>query len=143
MRILVVEDQALIALTLAEALKEAGHEVIGPAVRSEQALSLARARRPELALVDIDLDYAGEGLELASELYALGSAVLFMTGRADLARTHPLALGVMVKPFSLTSAVAAVSIAQGLLAGESDPPIPPIELRLFSPPANPLVRSRI
>lgn len=55
MRILIVEDEALIAELIVEHLEEAGHSIIGPAATAEEALALCRHRRPDLAILDIDL----------------------------------------------------------------------------------------
>jgi two-component system, response regulator PdtaR len=55
MRILIVEDEPLIAASIDWELRDAGYEVIGPAADAAHALALARATRPDLALVDINL----------------------------------------------------------------------------------------
>ena len=50
MILLVAEDEALIALVLEGALRDAGHEVLGPAATPEEALALAEGTRPGLDL---------------------------------------------------------------------------------------------
>lgn len=62
MRILVAEDEPLIAYCLASELERAGHTVIGPAHFSAEALACSRALAPQLALVDIDLESNLTGL---------------------------------------------------------------------------------
>ena len=52
MRILIVEDEALIAMALAECLEGAGHLVTGPASTMTEALALCEVLPPELALLD-------------------------------------------------------------------------------------------
>ena len=54
-RILIVEDQAILGMELEFVLEGAGHRVIGIAVDTRQALGLAEATTPELAVVDINL----------------------------------------------------------------------------------------
>jgi DNA-binding NarL/FixJ family response regulator len=54
MVILVVEDEAIIGFCLTHVLKEAGHAVLGPALSANEALTLADAHPPDVALVDID-----------------------------------------------------------------------------------------
>jgi DNA-binding response OmpR family regulator len=54
-RILVVEDEALIAMLVEDALLDAGAEVLGPAATVEEALSLFETGGPEAAVLDINL----------------------------------------------------------------------------------------
>ena len=65
MILLVAEDEVLIALVLERALRDAGHEVLGPAATPEEALALVEETRPELALIDINLTGGGDGIALA------------------------------------------------------------------------------
>ena len=70
MMILVVEDDALIAMDLEGALSDAGHTVRGPASTAKRALEIAERAVPELALVDINLrDGRGSGIGLARQLH--------------------------------------------------------------------------
>lgn len=78
-RILVVEDNALVALDLAEALGEAGFEVIGPAMSVLQAIGLIGTPGCDAAVVDINL--RGETSEaVARELKARSIPFMTMTG---------------------------------------------------------------
>ena len=54
-RILVVEDEALIAMDLQALLEEAGYCVLGPANTSEAALALIERDEPDVALLDVNL----------------------------------------------------------------------------------------
>ena len=54
-RILVVEDEALIAMLVEDALLEAGAQVLGPAATVEEALALFEAEHPDAAVLDINL----------------------------------------------------------------------------------------
>jgi two-component system, response regulator PdtaR len=66
MRILIVEDEVLIAWMLAECLECAGHEVIGPAAAMAEALALCEAAAPpELAVLDINLRGGSNGVDVA------------------------------------------------------------------------------
>jgi DNA-binding response OmpR family regulator len=79
-RILVVEDEALIALDLMEVLTEAGFEVCGLAATEHRAVELARLHRPALAVVDMRLA-EGSGLAAALQMHReCGTRVLFATG---------------------------------------------------------------
>jgi DNA-binding NtrC family response regulator len=80
-RILIVEDNALIAIDLAQALEAAGFEVMGPAMTSAQALALLKERGCNAAVVDINL--RGETSEaVAVELSARRIPFVTMTGYA-------------------------------------------------------------
>jgi DNA-binding NarL/FixJ family response regulator len=68
MRILIVEDEAIIALCIGLTLQQAGHEVMGPAGRLEACLQLAEHEVPELALIDISLENGGSGIDVARAL---------------------------------------------------------------------------
>jgi DNA-binding response OmpR family regulator len=79
LRILVVEDDALIAMELGERLDEMGYAVMGPALTLEDAHALAADERPSAALLDANL--AGKSsVELGAALAAQGVPVAFCTG---------------------------------------------------------------
>jgi DNA-binding response OmpR family regulator len=101
MVVLVVEDEAIIAYCSAALLEEAGFAVLGPAHTSGEALELSRSTRPDVALVDIDLETAGAGIRVAQQLYAqYGTAIVFTTGRLDQATTHhDVAVALLSKPY--------------------------------------------
>lgn len=65
-RILVVEDEALIALDIAETLSDAGYEVVGIAPRCRTALEYVEKNRPDLVLVDVQLAGTHNGVETAA-----------------------------------------------------------------------------
>jgi len=132
MRVLIVEDEPMIAELLAEALTEAGHDVVGPAYRSDDALSLAGKLPPTLAFVDLDLEKKHAGIEVARELNRMGIAVIFATGQGDIARQCACALGLMAKPFRPTDAAMSVPVVEAILGGKMPPPPAiPQSLQLF------------
>ena len=101
MIVLVVEDEAIIAYCSAAILEEAGFAVLGPAHTSGEALELSRDERPDVALVDIDLEVPGAGIGVAQQLHAqYGTAIVFTTGRVDQATSQrDVAVAVMSKPY--------------------------------------------
>ncbi len=81
MRIMVVEDDALIALDMVGLLEEMGHEVVAEAADACTAWDLAAVGRPDVALVDIRLARDTDGGKLARKLYdELGVRSLFVSG---------------------------------------------------------------
>ena len=103
-RILIVEDERLVAADLAACLKHAGHEVVGASATGPEAVELASQTRPDLVLMDIMLEGAMDGITTAAALRAAcGVSVVYLTAFCDeptLQRakvTEPL--GYVLKPF--------------------------------------------
>lgn len=133
--ILLVEDQQLIAMAAAMILSDAGHEILGPAATVREALDLARAARPDLALVDIALAGRRSGVQATRELRVLGVASVFVTSQATVAeQNRSAALGVLRKPYTASGLVAAVEAALRLARGETPAEVPR-DLRVFDPPS--------
>jgi two-component system, response regulator PdtaR len=84
MRILIAEDEPIIALALAERLRRLGHEPLGPARDGLEALDAARAEHPDLYLFDIDMPRL-DGLRAAQQLAdeGLRRPVVVLTGVED------------------------------------------------------------
>lgn len=100
-KILVVEDDALIAMELAERLIDLGHAVLGPAHSIPEAEALIAKERPDSALLDANL--AGQSsVSLGMVLIGRGVPVAFCTGY-DRVKGAPPELAnapVLVKPYS-------------------------------------------
>ena len=117
MRIMVVEDDALIALDIASLLEDMGHEVSAEAADACTAWDLAEEDKPDLALVDIRLARNTDGGKLAQKLYReLGVRSLFVSGsitdefRRQMASINPLGfLGKPVTRRNLGEALTAVA----------------------------------
>jgi response regulator NasT len=84
MRVLIAEDEPIIALALAERLRRLGHEPLGPARDGIEAIRAARAHRPDLYLFDVDMPRL-DGLRAAEALAADGlrRPVVVLTGVED------------------------------------------------------------
>jgi DNA-binding response OmpR family regulator len=78
-RILLVEDEALIALYTEETLTDAGYEVVGPADRLETALKLAADEALDAAVLDVNLDGVAVW-PVATLLQERGIPFLFLSG---------------------------------------------------------------
>ena len=77
--ILVVEDEALIAMDLQALLEDAGYRVLGPANSSAAALALIDADEPDVALLDVNLGRS-DAFGVASILTERKTQVIFLTG---------------------------------------------------------------
>jgi two-component system, response regulator PdtaR len=84
MRVLIAEDDPVIALALVERVRSLGHEPLGPVGDGEHAVAEATATRPDLYLFDIEMPEL-DGLAAAGELTArgLGRPVVVITGVDD------------------------------------------------------------
>lgn len=115
-RVLVVEDEAIVARDIERMLEQAGYDVAACANTYEAARRWAEQHTPDLALVDIALPEGRmAGLDLAGDLRRRGARVVFVTAHADretitrAGRLHPC--GYLVKPFTETQLLAAVTFA--------------------------------
>jgi CheY-like chemotaxis protein len=80
-RILVIEDEAIIALDVADIVRNAGHEVVGIAATEKAAVELAKKHAPHLVLADIQLRGADSGISAVNEIMkAMTVPVIFVTG---------------------------------------------------------------
>jgi len=115
-RVLVVEDDFLIAMQTEIALTTAGFEVVGPATTAEEAVALAGEAQPALAVMDIRLASTRDGIDAARQLYQdFAIRCIFATAHDDAhtrGRAEPYApLGWLPKPYTMASLVAVVAEA--------------------------------
>lgn len=134
MRILVVEDETLFARDLCDSLTAAGHEALGPARTLDEALRLAKAQHPDLALVDIGLEMRGDGVLLARMLHlTFGVRSVFISGDHEEAhRNSDLAVGFLDKPVDPNVVVRSLEAVGSVLRGEP-PAAVPTQLTPFWP----------
>ncbi|WP_237182512.1 response regulator [Roseomonas marmotae] len=107
-RILIVEDEALIAMLVEDALLDAGADVLGPAATVEEALALFASGKPEAAVLDINL--AGQlSTPVADRLADSGVPFVVATGygAAGLPDRHR-GVPVLAKPYDPRELVEAL-----------------------------------
>lgn len=121
MLILIVEDDLIVAWSLAEALRESGHTIVGPTASSREALELSACYAPRLALLDITLDGQAEGITLARRLKnEMNIASVFMTAQPTLARANAdAALGLIEKPYLPQRVSWAIAALAEVLEGRA------------------------
>ncbi|TNC67230.1 response regulator [Rubellimicrobium roseum] len=131
LRVLIVEDEALLAYALEEDLRDAGHDVVGLAPSSREAIQLAERTRPELALVDIHLLDGPTGVEVARAIAGSGvTTVLFMTANVKrIPDDFAGAVGVIGKPYTANGIENAIAFVGEALKDGAEPP-PPWSLQL-------------
>lgn len=83
-RILLVEDEFLVAMTLENDLSDAGFQIVGVANSAEAAVNLARQQRPDLIVMDVRLVGHRNGIDAALEIFSeTGIRCIFATAHAD------------------------------------------------------------
>ena len=116
MKILVAEDEPLVALALIERVRSLGHVPVGPARDGAEAVELARTTSPDLYLFDIEMPHV-DGLEAAAQLAAEGlrRPVVILTGvEDDNLIERSIATGVsayLTKPIETRELNAAIGLA--------------------------------
>ena len=112
-RILVVDDDRLVLATLTHGLAQAGYEVID-ADNGDDAILLARERRPDLALLDIRME-GKSGFDVAAVLREYRMPFMFLSAFSDdatVAQVKALgAVAYLVKPLDIRQIVPAVEAA--------------------------------
>lgn len=103
-KILLVEDEAIVALDIKTRLLHLGHEVVGVTSSGEDAIKAVEATRPDLVLMDIRLRGKLDGIEAAQQLRArFDVAVIYLTAYGDDATLQRAKLtepyGFLIKPF--------------------------------------------
>lgn len=131
-RILIIEDEALVAMELRFVLEDLGHEVVGTAADAHTARDLVQQADVDLALVDIHLSDGPTGIELGRELgQQKGVTVLFMTANPGMLREGVAGtIGVLSKPTDEQAVQSAVDYALRRRAGRPIEYAPP-QLQLF------------
>ncbi|GAB4576360.1 MAG: hypothetical protein Kow0077_32370 [Anaerolineae bacterium] len=115
-RVLIVEDEAIVALDVSRRLTQMGYEVTGMAASGQEALALVAANSPDLVLMDIRLIGPMDGIETANltrERFDL--PVIFLTAHAD---TNTLErakasqpYGYIIKPVETAQLSTSIAIA--------------------------------
>jgi DNA-binding NarL/FixJ family response regulator len=121
-RLLIVEDDHLVAMEMESVLLEAGFEVTGIAATAEDALRKAQSVRPDLVLMDIRLAGLRDGVDAALDLHSqMGIHCVFATAHHDnrtQTRAQPAQpLGWLAKPYQPATLLQAVRTALAVLKG--------------------------
>jgi CheY-like chemotaxis protein len=113
-RVLIIEDEAIIALDLENLVNELGHRVVGIAATRDDAVRLARQRQPQLILTDIKLADGSSGIDAAMAIVQdLDVPVVFITAYPEFLLTgqRPEPVYLVTKPFSRDTVRATIGQA--------------------------------
>lgn len=110
-KILIVEDEFLVALQLEDILADGGHAVVGTVPDMASLAMLGEV--PDVALVDLNLRDGLTGPAIARQLAVkFGSRVIYVTANpTQIDAPAPTAVGIVQKPFTRSSILAAIAYA--------------------------------
>jgi len=122
LRVLVVEDEAIIAMLLAALLGEMGHEVCAVVGTEAEAVAAAAREKPDLMIVDAGLGRRGSGIRAMAEILRGGFVPHVFTSGGTLAdKALDARAVVMLKPFNEPDLVKAIARAMGAAAAATEP----------------------
>jgi len=115
-KILIVEDEGIIAMDIRRQLEDFGYEVVATAFSGGQAITLADEHNPDLVLMDIVLKGDMDGISAAQAISeTLRIPVIFLTAYSDPATLHRAqatgAYGYLIKPFRPDELHASIEVA--------------------------------
>ncbi len=115
-RLLIVEDESIVAMDLEEQLIDMGYEVCGTADNGASAIALAESQRPNLVLMDIVIKGPRDGIDTAAEISRrLHIPVIFLTAYGDPATIDRAVAsapyGYLTKPYQAKELRAAIQVA--------------------------------
>ena len=128
-RLLVVEDEPLVAFDTEHSLQEAGYTIVATTDRVADAVELiASGRAVDLVLLDMKLA-DGDGMDVARAAYARAIPALFVTGNCP-PEAQAFAAGCLAKPYAQRDLLAAIEAVEAVADGRAPTRVPP-GLRLF------------
>jgi len=113
-RVLIIEDEPIIALDLENLVSELGHKVVAIASTRDEAVAKAHSERPGLVLADINLGEGGSGIDAVSEILAsFDIPVIFITAYPEklLTGERPEPAYLITKPFLAETVKATIGQA--------------------------------
>ncbi|WP_066795335.1 response regulator [Sphingomonas soli] len=129
-RLLIVEDEPLVAFDNEHFLTQEGFEIAGTVDSVADALALiAEAEEIDLLLVDVALS-DGSGVEVAQAAHGRGIAVMFVTGNCP-GEAKDFAAGCLAKPYAQRDLLAAIDAVEAAIEGRKAPRKLPAGFSLF------------
>ncbi len=122
-RVLIIEDEPIIAMDIETIVRDLGHDVTGVAVTRDEAVALAMEDRPGLVLADIQLADDSSGIDAVKDILAeFQVPVIFITAFPErlLTGERPEPTFLITKPFQRSTVKAAIS--QALFFDENTAP---------------------
>lgn len=107
-KVLIVEDDAVVALALGDYLDRRRYAVVGIAANAQQALAIAEEASPDLVIMDVNLSDTIDGVTIARELHRKYAAkIVFATAAGDRVASdgRDIASAILVKPYAASEVV--------------------------------------
>jgi len=123
-RILIVEDEPLVAFDNEYSLREAGYEVVATVDSLAEAVRVLGEEEVDLVLTDVALNGDGDGMDVARAAAARKVPVLFVTGNCPV-EAQTLGIGCLAKPYSDKILKSALEALDRTLQGEKVKRVPP------------------
>ncbi|MGY4396234.1 CheY-like chemotaxis protein [Sphingomonas sp. UYAg733] len=128
-KLLIVEDEPLVAFDTEHFLREAEFEIVATVDRVADAIGVIRdGHEIDLVLVDISLT-DGSGLDVARDAHKQGIPVLFVTGDCPMGG-QDVAVGCLSKPYTQRDLIAAIDVIEAVLQGKKAKRLP-AGMRIF------------
>jgi CheY-like chemotaxis protein len=127
LKVLIAEDELMIADMAEDILVKYGYEVCGIARTVAEAVALGRHHKPDLALIDLRLADGGLGTEIAAQLGTLGRlGILYASGNTShVMLTAADGDACLAKPYRSTDLLRGLQIVADIVAtGTASPPFP-------------------
>jgi DNA-binding response OmpR family regulator len=122
-RIMIVEDEPLVAFDNEHMLQDAGYEVVATVASVADALAVIEAHELDLVLTDIAISGEGDGTDVARAAAAKQIPVLFVTGNCS-EDAKSLALGCLAKPYTERVLLGALNALDDHLQGKEMRKVP-------------------
>ncbi len=122
-RLLIVEDEPLVAFDNEHFLSDAGFEVAGTVDTVADAVAMIRDPGVDLVLADMRLSDGGTGIDVARAARDRGTPVLFVTGACP-PEARALAVGCLAKPYSQRDLLAAIEAVEARVEGKPPKRVP-------------------
>ncbi|MDB5679716.1 response regulator [Sphingomonas bacterium] len=133
LRLLIVEDEPLVAFDNEHSLTEEGFEIVATVDRVADAIAVLDADADvHLVLADVNLT-DGSGIDIARHAHERGVAVIFCTGDCP-EGGRAFARGCLAKPYRPADLIAAIAAVDGQLQGRNAPRRLPRGFSLFEQP---------
>ncbi|AUW58666.1 response regulator [Sphingobium sp. SCG-1] len=113
-RILVVEDEPLVAFDNEHFLAQAGYAVVGTVDSYEAAVALIEAEEIDLVIADVKLSSERDGVEVAAFGSQRAIPVLFVTGACPI-EAQDIAYGCLAKPYSQKDLLSAIKVIDAVI----------------------------
>ena len=115
MKVLIVEDESLVAMEMAQCIKKSGFEVCGIANNPQEAYELANKYKPQIIIMDINLSAEENGIDVVFNLSkTLNASIIYLTAYHDKSTLEEVArtefVQYIIKPYKQTELISTLKL---------------------------------